>query len=79
MRSSGWLYVFLANVFFACVSFSIALPTLYGYLTGLGGDPLGSPSLFYALTVSIYSCGEAAGKSKPDKALRLARSDTRDC
>eukprot|EP00038_Savillea_parva_P010887 m.193534 g.193534 ORF g.193534 m.193534 type:complete len:663 (+) comp18946_c0_seq1:59-2047(+) len=59
----GWLVVVLANVFFACASFSIAIPTLYGYLAQLAGTraPLGSRPLFYALTVSVYSIGEAVG------------------
>ena len=59
--SRGWKYVFLTNVFFACVSFSIVVPTLFGYRAQLGGRPLGSPPLFYAFTVSIYSVGEAIG------------------
>ena len=29
----GWLLLFYANVFFACASFSIVVPTMYPYLT----------------------------------------------
>ena len=29
----NWLTLFYANVFFACVSFSICVPTLYGYVS----------------------------------------------
>ncbi len=51
-----WTTIFFTNVFFACISFSIVMPSLYLYLSSMGASPS-----FYALVVAIYSVGEAFG------------------
>ena len=58
-RSRGWLswqHIFYMNVFFACISFSIVMPSLWLYVHTLGGS-----KPFYAAVVAIYSVGEAMG------------------
>ena len=58
-RSCGerhWAAIFYANVFMACIAFSIVMPSLWLYL-----ESLGSNTTFYALVVSAYSIGEALG------------------
>ena len=54
---SSYLPLFYFNVFFACISFSLLLPSLAPYLTSCGA---GDPS-FLAWVVSIYSVGELIG------------------
>ena len=57
--SSGlqlWQVVFYINVFFACIAFSIVMPSLYLYLGGMGAS-----ASFYALVVAAFSVGEALG------------------
>ena len=51
-----WAPIFYANVFMACISFSIVMPSLWLYLSEMG-----SGHLFYAMVVSSYSVGEALG------------------
>lgn len=51
-----WAAVFYINVFMACISFSIVMPSLFLYLQGMGANPA-----FYALVVAAYSIGEALG------------------
>ena len=51
-----WQLIFFFNVFVACVSFSIVMPSLWLYL-----DKLGASEAFYAAVVAIYSVGEAIG------------------
>eukprot|EP00340_Litonotus_pictus_P002924 CAMPEP_0170513590 /NCGR_PEP_ID=MMETSP0209-20121228/104_1 /TAXON_ID=665100 ORGANISM="Litonotus pictus, Strain P1" /NCGR_SAMPLE_ID=MMETSP0209 /ASSEMBLY_ACC=CAM_ASM_000301 /LENGTH=242 /DNA_ID=CAMNT_0010797343 /DNA_START=1 /DNA_END=725 /DNA_ORIENTATION=+ len=55
-KSSKWRIVFLMNVFLACVSFSIVLPTLWPYLLRFGCD-----ETFLASVLAIYSIGEFFG------------------
>jgi MFS family permease len=52
----SWQLVFYMNVFFACTSFSIVMPTLWLYL-----HRLQATKPFYALVVASYSIGEAIG------------------
>ena len=57
--SSGlqlWQVVFYVNVFFACIAFSIVMPSLYLYLGAMGAS-----ASFYALVVAAFSVGEAIG------------------
>ena len=51
-----WQFIFFYNVFCACVSFSIVMPSLFLYL-----DSMGATASFYALVVAAYSFGEAIG------------------
>ena len=51
-----WEWIFFANVFMACVSFSIVLPSLWLYLSALDGS-----QEFYAWVVAAFSIGEAIG------------------
>ena len=51
-----WQLIFFTNVFFACISFSIVMPSLYLYLDGMGAS-----TTFYALVVAAFSVGEALG------------------
>ena len=51
-----WQAIFFYNVFMACVSFSIVMPSLFLYL-----DSMGATETFYALVVASYSVGEAIG------------------
>ena len=51
-----WAPIFYANVFMACISFSVVMPSLWLYL-----HKMGSNHAFYAGVVSSYSIGEAAG------------------
>ena len=51
-----WAVLFYANVFMACISFSVVMPSLWLYL-----DKMGSNHTFYACVVSSYSIGEASG------------------
>lgn len=51
-----WQWVLYVNVFMACISFSIVMPSLYLYLADMG-----SSASFYALVVASYSVGEAVG------------------
>jgi MFS family permease len=55
-RCLSWEAVFYVNVFFACTSFSIVMPSLFIYL-----DSLGASTAFYAAVVATFSVGEAAG------------------
>ena len=55
--SNNYLPLFYFNVFFACVSFSIIMPSLAPYLERCGaGDPT-----FLAWVVCVYSLGEMVG------------------
>lgn len=49
-KNRSWLQVFYFNVFFACVSFSIIMPSLWLYLQDMGSD-----KTFLAWVVAIYS------------------------
>lgn len=51
-----WEWIFFANVFMACVSFSVVMPSLWLYLSSLGAT-----QTFYATVVASYSIGEAIG------------------
>ena len=51
-----WAPIFYANVFMACISFSVVMPSLWLYLSKMGSN-----HTFYACVVSSYSIGEAAG------------------
>lgn len=51
-----FLKFFYANVFFACVSFSIVMPSIWKYIEIHGGD-----NNFLALVLLIYSLGEFGG------------------
>mmetsp|Transcript_28420 Transcript_28420/g.59739 ORF Transcript_28420/g.59739 Transcript_28420/m.59739 type:complete len:577 (+) Transcript_28420:181-1911(+) len=51
-----WQVIFYMNVFGACISFSIVMPSLWGYLSLLGAS-----RGFYAWAVAVYSIGEALG------------------
>ena len=44
-----WEWIFFANVFMACVSFSIVLPSLWLYLSALDGS-----QEFYAWVVAAF-------------------------
>lgn len=54
--SYRWRIIFYLNVFLACVSFSIILPSLWPYLQHFGVD-----ENFLALVLGIYSFGEFVG------------------
>lgn len=54
--SYSWKFVFLVNVFLACVSFSIVLPSLWPYLQRFDAD-----ENFLAAVLAIYSIGEFLG------------------
>lgn len=55
--TNNYLPLFYFNVFFACVSFSIIMPSLAPYLERCGaGDPT-----FLAWVVCVYSLGEMVG------------------
>jgi len=54
--SYSWLPVFFVNIFFACVSFSIIMPSLAPYLEQIHGD-----LSFLPWVVAIYSVGEMIG------------------
>ena len=51
-----WEWIFFANVFMACVSFSVVMPSLWLYISSLGAT-----RTFYATVVASYSIGEAIG------------------
>ncbi|CAI2364145.1 unnamed protein product [Moneuplotes crassus] len=55
-HSYSWKIIFYLNVFLACVSFSIVLPSLWPYLQRFGVD-----ENFLALVLAIYSIGEFLG------------------
>lgn len=52
----GWKAIFYMNVFLACVSFSIVLPSLWPYLQRFDAD-----ENFLAMVLAIYSIGEFIG------------------
>ena len=52
----SWEAIFYVNVFFACISFSIVMPSLYLYVTAMDASPT-----LYALIVATYSVGEGVG------------------
>ena len=52
----AWQLIFYANVFMACIAFSIVMPSLFLYLSDMGAS-----ASFYALVVAIFSVGEAIG------------------
>jgi ceroid-lipofuscinosis MFS transporter 7 len=54
--SYRWKAIFYMNVFLACVSFSIVLPSLWPYLQRFDAD-----ENFLALVLAIYSIGEFLG------------------
>lgn len=54
--SYSWKAIFYLNVFLACVSFSIVLPSLWPYLQRFDAD-----ENFLALVLAIYSIGEFFG------------------
>jgi len=54
--SYRWKAIFYMNVFLACVSFSIVLPSLWPYLQRFEAD-----ENFLALVLAIYSIGEFIG------------------
>jgi len=54
--SYSWKAIFYLNVFLACVSFSIVLPSLWPYLEKFGAD-----ENFLALVLATYSIGEFFG------------------
>ena len=54
--SYSWRIIFYLNVFLACVSFSIVLPSLWPYLQRFDAD-----ENFLALVLAIYSIGEFLG------------------
>lgn len=51
-----FLGIFYANVFFACVSFSIVMPSIWKYIEKHNGD-----EYFLASVLLIYSLGEFLG------------------
>lgn len=55
-HSYSWKAMFYINVFLACVSFSIVLPSLWPYLQRFDAD-----ENFLALVLAIYSVGEFLG------------------
>ncbi|CAI2363709.1 unnamed protein product [Moneuplotes crassus] len=55
-HSYSWKIIFYMNVFLACVSFSIVLPSLWPYLQRFGAD-----ENFLAMVLAIYSIGEFLG------------------
>lgn len=55
-HSYSWKIIFYLNVFLACVSFSIVLPSLWPYLQRFEAD-----ENFLALVLAIYSIGEFLG------------------
>ena len=55
-KNYGFLNFFYVNIFFACVSFSIVMPSIWKYIEREGGD-----EYFLALVLLIYSLGEFAG------------------
>ena len=52
----AWKLILFVNVFFACISFSIVMPSLFLYLDGMGAS-----AELYASVVAAYSVGEALG------------------
>ena len=56
----SWQMIFYANVFFACASFSLVLPSLWPYLQSIGPDWMATQT-FLAWIVAAYSFGEAIG------------------
>jgi MFS family permease len=52
----GWRVIFLVNVFLACVSFSIVLPSLWPYL-----ETFKQNENFLASVLAMYSIGEFIG------------------
>jgi len=52
----AWQTIFFSNVFMACISFSLVMPSLWHNL-----KTLDSSEEFYAWIVAIYSVGEALG------------------
>ena len=55
-RDTSWKWIFMANVFFGCISFSIVMPNLWLYLHSMN---VSKP--FYACVVASFSVGEALG------------------
>lgn len=55
-HSYSWKIIFYLNVFLACVSFSIVLPSLWPYLQRFDAD-----ENFLAAVLAIYSIGEFLG------------------
>lgn len=55
-HSQSWKIIFYLNVFLACVSFSIVLPSLWPYLQRFEAD-----ENFLAAVLAIYSIGEFLG------------------
>ena len=55
-QSWGWRFIFLVNVFLACVSFSIVLPSLWPYL-----ETFKQNENFLAFVLAMYSIGEFIG------------------
>ena len=53
-RDTSWKWIFMANVFFGCISFSIVMPNLWLYLHSMN---VSKP--FYACVVASFSVGEA--------------------
>lgn len=51
-----WQVTFYGNVFMACISFSLVMPSLWLYLRSLHAE-----EGFYAWVVAVYSVGEAVG------------------
>jgi MFS transporter, ceroid-lipofuscinosis neuronal protein 7 len=54
--SYSWKAIFYLNVFLACVSFSIVLPSLWPYLQRFEAD-----ETFLAMVLAVYSIGELLG------------------
>lgn len=52
----GWLPTFFFNIFFACVGFSIIMPSLAPYLMNMGAS-----LAFLPWVVSVYAIGEMIG------------------
>ena len=65
-----WEWIFFANVFMACVSFSIVLPSLWLYLSALDGS-----QEFYAWVVAAFSIGEAIGSTHGPPCLQSDRGE----
>eukprot|EP00581_Thalassiosira_minuscula_P018614 CAMPEP_0183733914 /NCGR_PEP_ID=MMETSP0737-20130205/42400_1 /TAXON_ID=385413 /ORGANISM="Thalassiosira miniscula, Strain CCMP1093" /LENGTH=521 /DNA_ID=CAMNT_0025967281 /DNA_START=168 /DNA_END=1733 /DNA_ORIENTATION=+ len=55
-RSESWMIPFFVNIFLACASFSIVMPSLAPYILDIG-----APLVFLPWVVSSYSIGEMFG------------------
>ena len=55
-RDTSWKFIFMTNVFFGCISFSIVMPNLWLYLHSMHVS-----KAFYAGVVASFSVGEALG------------------